>query len=287
MFSHNCWPRRRWRPKKFKISDGLWKNKKLWDLYNKASTPYPWHAPLFKYAKKIGIDIFSTPFDEDGLVLLKKLKCKKIINIGNLKFSDNKKTSGEILPQFFLSTLKKRLNFVASSTHQSEEILVGKTHLVLKKKFKNLLTIIIPRHINRVSKIKSDLTSLGLKIITRSSKEKIEKNTDIYLVDTYGETRKFFKIAKTIFMGGSIVNHGGQNPIEPARFGLNIIHGPNVGNFKEIFKLLKFSYINVVIGNGFEKNPLSFRYCEFLSASFFSRRTKVIVFNFLIHQLLV
>ena len=58
-------------------------------------------------------------------------------------------------------------------------------------------------------------------------------------------------------------------------------------SFLEIFKLLKSSYFNVVIGNGFEKNPLSFRYCEFLSASFFSRRTKVIVFDFLIHQLLV
>ena len=202
------------------------------------------------------IDI-AYPANIETSKYLKKLKCKKIINIGNLKFSDNKNTSGEILPQFFLSTLKKRLNFVASSTHQSEEILVGKTHLDLKKKFKNLLTIIIPRHINRVSKIKSDLTSLGLKIITRSSKEKIEKNTDIYLVDTYGETRKFFKIAKTIFIGGSIVNHGGQNPIEPARFGLNIIHGPNVGNFKEIFKLFKEKNLAFKIHNQNQLNMVA------------------------------
>ena len=73
--------------KKFKISDGLWKNKKLWDLYNKASTPYPWHAPLFEYAKKIGIDIFSTPFDEDGLALLKKLKCK-MYKIASFEMTD-------------------------------------------------------------------------------------------------------------------------------------------------------------------------------------------------------
>ena len=64
-------------------------------------------------------------------------------------------------------------------------------------------------------------------------------NTDIYLVDTYGETKKFFKIAKMIFIGGSIVNHGGQNPIEPARYGLSIVHGPNVRNFKDIFKFFK------------------------------------------------
>ncbi len=76
-----------------------------------------------------------------------------------------------------------------------------------------------------------------------------------------------------------------SNPTE--KILISLVKLPIVSKiFLEIFKLLKSSYFNVVIGNGFEKNPLSFRYCEFLSASFFSRRTKVIVFDFLIHQLL-
>mgnify|MGYP007000158814 len=58
-------------------------------------------------------------------------------------------------------------------------------------------------------------------------------------VDTFGESKKFYKIATTVFLGGSLINHGGQNPIEPARFGAKILHGPNIGNFKEVYKHLK------------------------------------------------
>ena len=73
--------------KKFKISDGLWKNKKLWDLYDKASTPYKWHAHLFKHAKKKKIKIFSSPFDEEALILLEKLNCP-IYKIASFEMTD-------------------------------------------------------------------------------------------------------------------------------------------------------------------------------------------------------
>ena len=73
--------------------------------------------------------------------------------------------------------------------------------------------------------------------IIRTTNQQIKKETDIYLVDTYGETKKFFNISKIAFIGGSLVNHGGQNPIEPARFQLNIVHGPYINNFKDIYML--------------------------------------------------
>ena len=202
------------------------------------------------------IDI-AYPANTETLKYLKKLDVKKIKNIGNLKFTDDKDSSKESLTKSFLLRLKKRLIWVASSTHPNEEVLVGKTHLDLSKKFKNLLTIIIPRHINRVSEIKDDLTTIGLNTITRSSKRKIDFNTDVYLVDTYGETKKFFKIAKMIFIGGSIVNHGGQNPIEPARNGLSIIHGPNVRNFKDIFKFFRKNKLAFEINNQNELSTIS------------------------------
>tara|TARA_Y100001936_G_scaffold210183_1_gene216820 strand:- start:252 stop:1100 length:849 start_codon:yes stop_codon:yes gene_type:complete len=208
----------------------------------------------WSFFKNFSNDTFSKiniayPTNTETMKYLKKLNVKKIKNIGNLKFTDDQDSNKETLTKSFLLKLKKRLIWVASSTHPSEEVLVGKTHLDLSKKFKNLLTIIIPRHINRVSKIKDDLTTMGLNTITRSSKRKIDLNTDIYLVDTYGETKKFFKIAKMIFIGGSIVNHGGQNPIEPARYGLRIVHGPNVRNFKDIFKFFKEKKLAFKINN--------------------------------------
>ena len=82
-----------------------------------------------------------------------------------------------------------------------------------------------------------------------SSKKKIEDNTEIYLVDTYGETKKFFKICKTVFLGGSIIKHGGQNPLEAARYGCEVIHGPNINNFTEIYKLLQKINLSTKIKN--------------------------------------
>ena len=64
------------------------------------------------------------------------------------------------------------------------------------------------------------------------------KKTDIYLVDTYGETEKFFNLIKIVFVGGSFVNHGGQNPLEPVRHGCNVLYGPYVNNFKNIYDYL-------------------------------------------------
>ena len=82
-----------------------------------------------------------------------------------------------------------------------------------------------------------------------SSKNKIKRNTEIYIVDTYGETEKFFNICKTVFLGGSLIKHGGQNPLEAARLGCKIIHGPNVNNFNEIYNLLDKNKISIKVNN--------------------------------------
>ena len=109
----------------------------------------------------------------------------------------------------------------------------------LKKRVKNLITIIIPRHIHRVAEIVSEVKNLNLKSTCHSSKLKSLKNIDIYIVDTFGETKKFHKVGSSIFFGGSIIKRGGQNPLEAARFGAKILHGPNIDNFKDVYKLLK------------------------------------------------
>ena len=134
--------------------------------------------------------------------------------------------------------IKKKTIWCASSTHDGEEVISAQAHIKVKKKIKNLITVIIPRHINRCDEIIKSLENLNLKIHLHSSKSKIPDNVDIYLVDTYGETKKFFKISKVVFLGGSIIKHGGQNPLEAARFGCKILHGKNIGNFLEIYSIL-------------------------------------------------
>jgi pseudaminic acid synthase len=73
--------------KKFKIKDGLWRGYTLWDLYNKAHTPLKWHKQLFKYAKSLGIKIFSTPFDDTSVNFLEKLNCP-IYKIASFEMTD-------------------------------------------------------------------------------------------------------------------------------------------------------------------------------------------------------
>ena len=134
---------------------------------------------------------------------------------------------------------KSKKIWVASSTHKKEELFCAQTHLELKKKVKNLLTIIIPRHVHRINEIKSEINNFNLKISCHSSRVENLKKVDIYIVDTFGETKKFHNIGSSVFFGGSIIERGGQNPLEAARFGAKILHGPNIDNFKDVYKLLK------------------------------------------------
>jgi len=83
------------------------------------------------------------------------------------------------------------------------------------------------------------IDNLNLKVHCHSSNETIKKNTDIYIVDTYGDASKFYLLSKLTFLGGSLIPHGGQNPLEPAREGNYILYGPNVDNFKEVYRMLE------------------------------------------------
>jgi 3-deoxy-D-manno-octulosonic-acid transferase len=78
----------------------------------------------------------------------------------------------------------------------------------------------------------------GLKAALRSRGEPIGPDTDIYVADTMGELGLIYRLALAVFVGGSLVEHGGQNPIEPAKLGAAILHGPHVWNFADIYEAL-------------------------------------------------
>ena len=184
------------------------------------------------------------PQNKETNLYLKELDVRNIITIGNLKFSENSDENLNNISKKLKSELDKKKIWVASSTHKTEEIFCAKAHLKLKKKITNLLTIIIPRHIHRANEITNEIKNLNLKIALHSSKPKNLKNVDIYLVDTFGETKKFHQIGNTVFLGGSIIKRGGQNPLEATRLGAKILHGPNTDNFKDVYKHLKLLNIS-------------------------------------------
>ena len=168
---------------------------------------------------------------------LKLLGAKNIKVVGNLKYFGSK------VSNFNDSKLKKKLIkkiiWCAASTHKKEELFVSKVHKELKKDIKNLLTVIIPRHIDRKDEIADELSNIGLNTEFHTSSKILKKNTDIYIVDTYGDTSKFYSLSKLTFVGGSLISHGGQNPLEPAREGNYILFGPHTDNFKEVYEMLE------------------------------------------------
>jgi len=178
------------------------------------------------------------PQNLETKLFLKKLKTNRVKSIGNLKFIEDKNEKFNKINNKLRSLFKSKKIWIASSTHSDEEIFCAKTHIEIKKKIKNLITIIIPRHIHRVNKIILDLERLNLNVTTHSSNSRNLDNIDVYIVDTFGETKKFHKICCSVFVGGSIIKRGGQNPLEAARYGAKILHGPNIDNFKDVYKTL-------------------------------------------------
>ena len=201
---------------------------------------------LFKnFSKSVFKNIsLALPSNSETKNFLKKLGVRKIKLIGNLKYYGSSKVKNKD-KKFLKNKFKNFKVWCAASTHEGEEIIISKLHKNIKRKQKKLLTIIIPRHINRVEKIIAQINVDKLKVIKHSSKTDIKKNTDIYIVDTYGEASKFYNLSNICFMGGSIINHGGQNPLEPARLGNYIINGPNIRNFREIYKFLSKNNMSV------------------------------------------
>ena len=111
-----------------------------------------------------------------------------------------------------------------------------------KKKFKDIITVIAPRHVERVKEIKLMCDKLNLRSIIIDKGQAMNTNYEIFIINFYGGLNQYFKYSKSTFVGKSTLKRlektGGQNPIDAARFGCKIYHGPFINNFKEIYEIL-------------------------------------------------
>jgi 3-deoxy-D-manno-octulosonic-acid transferase len=136
------------------------------------------------------------------------------------------------------AVVRQRPVIAAASTHPGEEAVIIDAHRRLRQTFPGLLTIIVPRHPERGSGVVEIATAAGLNAVARSRGVLPDRGTDVYVADTIGELGLIYRLAPIVFMGGSLVRHGGQNPIEAAKLGAAILHGPHVWNFNEIYSAL-------------------------------------------------
>jgi 3-deoxy-D-manno-octulosonic-acid transferase len=167
-----------------------------------------------------------------------KLGAPRVRTTGNLKLDLPAPPADEAALQRLKEIIGNRPVVIAASTHTGEEAAVIGAHRHLRKKFPTLLTVIVPRHPARGESIAELAKTAGLAVALRSRRAQPMPDIGIYIADTVGELGLIYRLATAVFMGGSLVRHGGQNPIEPVRLGAAVIHGPHVWNFAEIYAAL-------------------------------------------------
>lgn len=166
------------------------------------------------------------------------LGSRNVITTGNLKLDVQAPPADEARLERLLFVTRGRPVVVAASTHPGEEEILLKTHRTLAVHFPSLLTVIVPRHPGRGEAIARMIAASGAQVARRSLEELPTARTDIYIADTMGELGLFYRLAPIVFMGGSLVPHGGQNPIEAVKLNASIVHGPHVFNFTDVYDAL-------------------------------------------------
>ena len=165
---------------------------------------------------------------------LRDLGAVNIACPGNLKFAAEPLPANPDTLAALEAATAARPRWLAFSTHPGEEETIAAAHRILVRNLPDILTIIVPRHPARGPEIENILAASGTTVSVRSRSQLPDKNIGFLLADTMGELGVFFRLTDIAFVGGSLVPHGGQNPIEPARLGCAIVHGPHMENFLAI-----------------------------------------------------
>jgi 3-deoxy-D-manno-octulosonic-acid transferase len=194
----------------------------------------------WRLARKIGFDIFDQfaaifAQSADDKKRFQSLTNQEVLLYGNLKMQAQALPFDAQNLQILRNQIGRRKIFLAASTHETEELAAIEAHKILREKFPDLLTIIVPRHPNRADEISKNFEELKLNFARRSKKQNIGAATEIYLADSLGELGIFYRLAYAAFIGGSLVEVGGHNPFEAINVECAVVTGPHVFNFQETY----------------------------------------------------
>jgi 3-deoxy-D-manno-octulosonic-acid transferase len=168
----------------------------------------------------------------------KMLGAASAVSFGNLKIDTPPPPVDELELERLKASLEGRPLLLAAGTHEGEEAIVAEAHRRLRRRFPDLITIVAPRHPERGPGIAEWLELQGIAAVRRATGELPTQTSEIYVADTLGELGMFYKLATVAFIGGSLVDHGGHNPIEAVRHGAIVITGPHRQNFKDTYEAL-------------------------------------------------
>lgn len=199
---------------------------------------YRWHylpATIVNLLQRLDLCLVGTARDA---ARLNALGAPRVITTGNLKIDVPAPPCDEHKLADLRAAIRQRPVFAAASTHEGEESAIIEACRQLRPQFPGLLLLIAPRHPERGPGIANLADRAGLHAKLRSRGDFPDVATDVYITDTLGELGLVYRLAPVVFMGGSLVRHGGQNPIEAAKLGVAIVHGPHVWNFADIYAAL-------------------------------------------------
>ena len=183
----------------------------------------------------------SISSNKETVGYLNYFNAKNVKYFGNIKFCSSIQKLKDFEGNQFEQISEKKM-WCAVSIHPGEEIFCGKVHNIIKKSNKRVTTVIIPRHVHKTKKIYSNLKNMGLNVQIKNQNDSVDKSAEIVLVNYYGAVSKYLNKIKQIFIGKSLLKElekvGGQNPIDAAKMGCHIFHGPYVYNFKEVYGYL-------------------------------------------------
>ncbi|MET0744529.1 MAG: 3-deoxy-D-manno-octulosonic acid transferase [Microvirga sp.] len=182
--------------------------------------------------ERFALCLAQSPQDAERLA---RLGAARVVMAGNLKFDVSPPPADPRAVAQLSGCLAGRPVWLAASTHPGEEAIAVSVHRTLAQRFPNLVTIIAPRHPHRGDEIAAMARRAGLSAGQRSQGIPPDGATDIYVADTMGEMGLFYRLCPIVLVGGTLVPVGGHNPIEAAKLGGAILHGPHVHNAREIY----------------------------------------------------
>ena len=178
---------------------------------------------------------------------LRVLGAKNVACPGNLKFAASPLPADQKMLTALDASIAGRPRWVVFSTHAGEDEVIADAHEILIKNFPDIFTVIIPRHPERAASIEQLLLNRKLSVSVRSKTDPVDASISFLLGDTIGELGLFFRITDIAVVGGTLIPHGGQNPIEPARLGCAIVHGPHMENFLAVQSELLTAGASVIV----------------------------------------
>ena len=158
----------------------------------------------------------------------------RIRQVGNIKYDPENVEIDPTHPVKILRELNidnRRPVLFGGSTHPGEEEVLAQIFRQLRAEFADLLLILAPRHAERAREVQRTLEQLDLRVVLRSQSSSVDQAADCLLLDSTGELRNWYTIATVVFVGKSLLAHGGQNPAEVILAGKPVIFGPHMENF--------------------------------------------------------